>query len=117
MDVNDSPVQNVERTTISPAVLHKIALLTTLSVSGVSRMSNPHSGANFLCNTQEDKGAKIQIKDEKAFVDIYVVLTSNMNVREVSRDIQSRVSRAISEMLGMDVGGVNIHIMDIDFLA
>jgi uncharacterized alkaline shock family protein YloU len=36
-------------------------------------------------------------------------------VRDVSREIQSRVSRAISEMIGMDVGGVTIHIMDIDF--
>jgi uncharacterized alkaline shock family protein YloU len=38
-----------------------------------------------------------------------------MNVRKISREIQERVSRAISEMVGMEVGGVNIHIMDIDF--
>jgi uncharacterized alkaline shock family protein YloU len=49
------------------------------------------------------------------FADIYVVLMSGRNVRDVSREIQSRVSRAISEIVGMDVGGVNIHIMDIDF--
>jgi len=40
-----------------------------------------------------------------------------MNVRDISREIQERVSRAITEMVGLAVGGVNIHIMDIDFHA
>lgn len=33
----------------------------------------------------------------------------------VSRSIQHQISRAISEMVGMDVGKVNIHIEDIDY--
>ena len=38
-----------------------------------------------------------------------------MNVRDISREVQTRVSRAITEMVGMEVGGVNVHIIDIDF--
>jgi len=107
--------KDVGKTTVSPEVLHKIARLTTLSVQGVSRMASFRGSLEQLLGKEEYKGAKVQINEDKVFVDIYVVLMSNLNVRDVSREIQSRVSRAISEMIGMEVGGVNIHIMDIDF--
>ena len=109
--------KDVERTTISPDVLHKIARLTTLSVQGVSRMVSSKGSVTQLFSRDEGKGAQVQIRDNKAYVDVYVVLMSDMNVRDISREIQARVSRAISEMLGMEVGGVNIHIVDIDFSA
>jgi uncharacterized alkaline shock family protein YloU len=109
--------KDIERTTISLDVLHKIARLTTLSVQGVSRMASSRGGLTQLFSREEEKGAQVQIKDDKAYVDVYVVLMSDMNVRDISREIQARVSRAISEMLGMEVGGVNIHIVDIDFSA
>ncbi|MCB2202981.1 Asp23/Gls24 family envelope stress response protein [bacterium] len=109
--------KNIGSTTISPDVLHKIARLTTLSVQGVSRMSTGRSGLERLLRRDEYSGVSIQLKGDQVFVDIYVILMSNFNVRDVSREIQSRVSRAISEMVGMEVGGVTLHIMDIDFNA
>lgn len=108
---------DVGKTTVSTEVLHKIARLTTLSVQGVSRMANFRGNLDQLFGKEEFQGAKVQVQENKVFVDIYVVLMSNYNVRDISREIQSRVSRAISEMVGMEVGGVNIHIMDIDFSA
>jgi uncharacterized alkaline shock family protein YloU len=105
----------VGSTTVSPDVLHKIARLTTLSVQGVSRMANVHCTLDKIFGKEDCQGTKVVIKDGKVFVDIYVVLMSNMNVREISREIQSRVSRSISDMVGMDAGGVNVHITDIDF--
>jgi uncharacterized alkaline shock family protein YloU len=107
--------KDVGKTTVSPEVLHKIARLTTLSVQGVSRMVSFRGSLEQVLGKEEYKGVKVQVKDNNVFVDIYVILMSNQNVRDVSREIQSRVSRAISEMIGMDVGGVTIHIMDIDF--
>jgi len=115
----DSPIANntIGKTTVSPEVLHKIVRLTTLSVQGVSRMASVGGSLEQIFGKDELKGAKVQIKDNSVFVDIYVVLMSNINVRDISREIQSRVSRTISQIIGMDVGGVNIHIMDIDFSA
>lgn len=109
--------KDVEKTTISPEVLHKIARLTALSVQGVCRMASAKGGLNLVFDREEYKGAKVHIKDNQVFVEVYVILMSDMNVRDISREIQARVSRAISEMVGMDVGGVNVHIMDIDFNA
>jgi uncharacterized alkaline shock family protein YloU len=107
--------KEVGKTTISTQVLQKIARLTALSVQGVSRLANATGSLGQILSKDEDKGAKIHIQDESVFVDVYVILMSNYNVRDVSREIQSRVSRAISEMVGMEVGGVNIHVMDFDF--
>jgi len=34
---------------------------------------------------------------------------------EVCRNIQNQVARSINEMVGMEVGRVNVHVEDIDF--
>jgi uncharacterized alkaline shock family protein YloU len=109
--------KEVGKTTISPEVLHKIARLTTLSVQGVSRMAVYRGSLKKVLGKEEFQGVKVDLREGKAFVEIFVVLMSNFNVRDVSREIQARVSRAISEMVGMEVGGVTIHVMDIDFNA
>ena len=109
--------KDVGKTTVSLEVIHKIARLTALSVPGVSRMACFRGSVEKLLSKEEFRGVKVHIKDEMVFVDVFVVLMSDRNVREISREIQARVSRTISEMIGMNVGGVNIHILDIDFVA
>lgn len=116
--MNTVETQNeVGNTTISPEVLHKIARLTTLSVDGVSRMASFRGSFEKIIGKEEYEGVKVQIKDGMVFIDVFVVLFSGLNVRDISREIQTRVSRTISEIVGMVVGGVNVHIMDIDFSA
>ncbi|HQA29120.1 MAG TPA: Asp23/Gls24 family envelope stress response protein [Brevefilum fermentans] len=109
--------KDISKTTISPEVLHKITRLTTLSVQGVSRMASVKNSLAQVFAQENAQGTKVLIKDDKVYADVYVVLFSDMNVRDISREIQERVSRAITEMVGLAVGGVNIHIMDIDFHA
>lgn len=109
--------KDISKTTISPEVLHKITRLTTLSVQGVSRMASVKNSLTQVFVQENAQGTKVLIKDDKVYADVYVVLFSDMNVRDISREIQERVSRAITEMVGLSVGGVNIHIMDIDFHA
>ena len=48
-------------------------------------------------------------------MDLYFHVKQDVNIREVSRNAQKQVARAIQEMVGMDVGHVNIHIEDIDY--
>ena len=103
-------------TTIAPEVLLTIAQLTTLNVNGVSRLSHVQIPVNrLLKRTQKREGVLIEIVDDVVNLDIYVILNNDVNVRNVSHNIQFEVSRAISEMVGMTVGRVNIHIEDIDY--
>jgi uncharacterized alkaline shock family protein YloU len=103
-------------TTIAPDVLLTIAQLTTMNVNGVSRLSHVQTSVNkLLKRAQKREGVMIEVVDDVVYIDIYVVLNSDVNVRDVSHNIQHEVSRAISEMVGMVVGRVNIHIEDIDY--
>ncbi len=103
-------------TTIAPDVLLTIAQLTTLNVNGVSRLGHVQTPVNqLLKRTQKREGVAIEVLEDIVNVDIYVVLKNEVNVRDVSHNIQHEVARSISEMVGMTVGRVNIHIEDIDY--
>lgn len=108
-------VQLKGKTTIAPGVLLNIARLTTLDVGGVSRMSSVPGGVNRLFKRGYGEGVHINIQDDVVYADLHVVLEKDVNIREVSRQIQRSVARAISEMVGMRVGRVNVHIEDIDY--
>ena len=104
------------KTTIAPEVLLTIAQLTTLNVEGVSRLSHGQAGVNQLFKrAQKREGVVVNVIDDVVHYDVYVILKSDVNVRDVSHNIQHEVSRAISEMVGMVVGEVNIHVDDIDY--
>ncbi|MDH3943311.1 MAG: Asp23/Gls24 family envelope stress response protein, partial [Anaerolineae bacterium] len=104
------------KTTIAPEVLLTIANLTTLSVEGVSAMSPSPGGVNRLLRKgHQNNGVQIEIEGDRVDANIYVILEKDAQIREVSSTIQREVGRAISEMVGMEVGEINIHIEDFDF--
>lgn len=103
------------KTTVSPDVLISIAKLSALGVNGVSRMAPVSGGVNRLFRKGANEGVRIEVEEDTVFADIYLVLKQDVNIREVSRNVQQQVTRAIQEMVGMDVGHVDIHIEDIDY--
>ena len=105
------------RTTIAPDVLLTIARLTALSTPGVNRLSSISGGVNRLFRRGANEGVRILVENNTVFADLYVILNKDVNVRDVSRTIQAQIARAISEMVGMEVGRVNVHVEDIDYLS
>lgn len=103
------------KTTVSPDVLISIAKLSALGVPGVSLMAPISGGVNRLFRKGANEGVRIEVEEDTVFADIYLVLKEDVNIREVSRNVQQQVARAIQEMVGMDVGHVDIHIEDIDY--
>jgi uncharacterized alkaline shock family protein YloU len=103
------------KTTIAPDVLVSIARLTTLNVDGVSRMAEEPSSVNRLLKRAVGGGVQLEVHDDSVYASLSVILKNDVNIREVSHRIQQQVSRAISEMVGMHVGKVNVHIQDIDY--
>ena len=103
------------KTTDSPDVLISISKLSALGVPGVSRMAPISGGVNRLFRKGANEGVRIEVEEDTVFADIYLVLKQDVNIREVSRNVQQQVTRAIQEMVGMDVGHVDIHIEDIDY--
>lgn len=103
------------KTTVSPDVLISIAKLSALGISGVSRMAPISGGVNRLFRKGANEGVRIEVQENTVFANIYLVLKEDVNIREVSRNVQQQVARAIQEMVGMDVGHIDIHIEDIDY--
>jgi uncharacterized alkaline shock family protein YloU len=105
------------KTTISIDVILTITRLTTLDVTGVRRMSQVPSRRfrTMLLHRQEEDGLHVEVVDDVVYTDVYVVLEPDVNIREVGRNIQTAVARAITEMIGMQVGVINVHVEDIDY--
>lgn len=103
-------------TTIAPSVLNTIARLTSLATPGVTAMAPAFQGAIRSGRTYTE-GVKIVVKDSVIYVDVYVVINGAENVRVVAEAVQQRVTRAISEMVGMEVAAVNVHVTDIELEA
>ena len=105
------------KTTIAPEVLTTIARMTALSVPGVSRLSTTPGDVNqfFKRGFSVNEGVRIAVEDDMVYADIYVIIEHDVNVREACHQVQSQIARAISEMVGMEVGKVNIHVEDINY--
>ena len=102
------------KTTVSPDVLVTIARMSALSVPGVSRMARVSGGVNRLFKRGFGEGVRLQVQDNVVVANLYLILQPHMNIREVSRNVQHQVARALQEMVGMEIGGIEIHIEDID---
>lgn len=113
----DQNVRPPGKTTIAPEVLTTIARLTAANIPGVSRLSTTSDDVNviFKRGLTAAEGVRIEVVNDAVYADIYVIIKKDYNAREVSHQIQSLVARSISEMVGMEVGKVNVHIEDIDY--
>ena len=102
-------------TTVAPDVLLSIARLTALRVEGVARMSEaPQRPLRRLTQRgHAGHGVRADISGDLVDLDLHVVMDKDVNVRQVSHQIQQDVARAMDEMVGMRAGTVNIHIEDI----
>jgi uncharacterized alkaline shock family protein YloU len=104
------------KTTIAPEVLVTIVRLTALQVDGVSHLAPIPSSVNTLFSRHREDGVQITIEEDgSVYADLHLILTAKANIREVSKKVQEEVSKAISKMVGMEVGSINVHIEDIDY--
>ncbi len=103
------------KTTIAPDVLITVARLATLQTPGVSRMAPVSGGVDRFLRRGAAEGVRLRLEDDFVYADLYVILEPDVNIRNVCREIQQQVARAIQEMIGMEVGHVNVHVEDIDY--
>jgi uncharacterized alkaline shock family protein YloU len=109
--MTDYPTEG--KTTMTPDVLMTIASMTALAVEGVGGMARARGAKGLFKNNPE--GVRVEVEDGIVLVDLYLLVKENVNIREVGREVQQHVARAITEMTGLEVGHVNIHVEDIVF--
>ena len=103
------------KVTIAPEVLVTIVRLTTQEMPGVHAMSAAWTRDvnRFFGNMCVGDGVQIQVEGEWVSVDLYIVVEHDIDMLQLGRRIQAEVTRAIEEMVGMEVKEVSVHIEDV----
>ncbi len=100
---------DIGKITIAPQVLLTTVRLTALAVPGVARLIAPPGMGRIL----QSDGVKIEIHDDKVYVKVYVVADPSASLLAVGRKVRAEVTRALEDMVGVEVEGVDVHIEDV----
>ncbi len=103
------------KTTVAPEVLITIARMAALSVPGVSAMAPIPGGVDRFFRRGINEGIRISLHQDVVVGDLYIIVKNDVNIREVGRNVQQQVARAIQEMVGMDVVQLDVHIENIEY--
>ena len=102
---------------ISDEVLAISASIAATEVEGVAGMSSGVAGGivEALGKVNLAKGVKVETKDGRTVVDLYVILKYGFRVPDVAWNIQEKVKNSIESLTGITVSAVNIHVQAIEF--
>lgn len=105
--------------TIAPEVLVTIVQLATQDIEGVYQMSADWARDvnRFFGNTHLGEGVQVQVDGNRVKVDLYIIVEHHVNMLQLSRKIQAEVTRAIQEIVGMEVRAVDVHIEDVHYAS
>lgn len=102
-------------TTVSPGVLMTIARMAALGVPGVTSVGKPPIARPRGWSRRQAAGVRLIVQDELVSGDMYLMIKSGVNVRDVCREVQQQVARALQEMAGMTLARLDIHVEDIAY--
>jgi len=101
---------------IADDVIATIAGTAAMEIDGVAFMSaRKISGiAEGLGKKNFSKGVKIEVSENSAAVDLYLVVKSGYKIPELSEKVQERVKSALETMTGLEVSCVNVNIAGLE---
>jgi uncharacterized alkaline shock family protein YloU len=100
--------------TIAPNVLVTIVQKTATSVPGVAKLCDNIPGVKRLLGLHTvGQGVEVSVLDNWVTVDVYLMAKRNVDLLQMGRQLQRQVTRAIKDIVGMEVQEVNVHIEDV----
>ena len=106
--------ENLGKVSIAPNVLVTIVQKTAGATPGVDRLSDNVPGVKrFLGLETAARGVQVGVVEGKVSVDVYLVARRGIDLLQMGRQLQSEVTRAIEDIVGMSVREVNVHIEDV----
>jgi len=103
---------DIGKITIAPQVLVTTVRLTALAVPGVARLIAPPGVGRLL----QGDGVKIEVVDDKVYAKVYLVTDPGANMLTIGRKVRAEVTRALEDMVGVEVEAVDVHIEDVAFV-
>ena len=108
--------ESMGRIEVAPEVLATIAQYAVRRIEGFAQMAPipPHIASMFRRATRQD-GIVLDIVDNRARFNIYVIMEPQVNVLKASREMQTAVTEAIDTLVGIPVDAVNVHVEDVTY--
>lgn len=116
--VSANEEENIGNIKISVDVVGKIAGIAASEIDGVSDMHTSFVGGVaqiFGGKKNSSQGVKVEITDDMANIDLYLVVEYGVKIPELAWNVQERVKENVENMTGLTVTAVNIHIEGINF--
>lgn len=102
------------KVTIAPPVLTTIVRQTTLDHRSVKRLAAlPAKMRGLRAGSALEEGILIALTDEGVHVEVHVIADAGANMLKLGGDLQTSITRALEEMVGISVVAVDIHIDDV----
>lgn len=101
---------------ISNDVVAIIAGVAAMEVEGVAGMSGGLTGGftEMLGMKNLSKGVKVEVGEEEAAIDIYVVVNYGSNIAEIGSKVQDNVKKSVETMTDLHVVEVNVNIQGVN---
>lgn len=104
--------------TIAPDVLSTIVSLTAQEVPGVARLGNvpgqQRVGTMLGSGAANASGVAVRVVEDAVVADCYVIAQADQNLLQLAERVQSAISEALNEMVGMPVRAVNVYVQDVE---
>ncbi len=115
-EFNSNTSEGMGNVKISEEVVAIIAGMAATDVPGVAGMSGGIAGgiAEMLGKKNLSKGVKVEVGEKEAAIDLYIIVEYGCRIPDVAWEIQDRVRKAVTDMTGLNVVEVNIHIQGVN---
>ena len=102
------------KVTIAPSVLVTIVQKTATSVPGVDQLCANVPGVKRLLGLHTvGQGVEVGVIGDEVLADVYLIARRGTDLLQMGRHLQREVTRAIQDIVGMNVREVNVHTEDI----
>ena len=101
---------------ISNDVIAVIAGVAVSEVQGVYGMAGGFAGGIsevFSGKKNMAKGIKVDKTDNKARIDVNIIVEYGSRIPDVAFEIQNRVKKSVESMTGLKVSEVNVHVQGV----
>ncbi len=97
------------RIVVAPQVLRDIVRQTVIQIPGVACLATARVGPWVF-----SEGMRLTVADDRVRIDLALVVRPEVRFREVARQVQEEVARAIRDLTGLEVAAVNVLIVDVE---
>ena len=64
---------------------------------------------------EADRNIKVEIKDNKPFINLYIIIKYGVRIPDIAWDIQNRVKEVLIKKLDTEINEIDIHVQGIQF--